>query len=153
MARPMRVSVDGLSELAKIPGWLEDGQREFLGKAADRLADEIAKRAPGGASGSVGRSFRGRTVSDTKAEIVSTHPGAKALERGGRITPKGMGRLSDREIRMKRRSLRFQVGGRTVFVPSVRIGARKYVAKGLRPRSRIVREAYMEAFDTLGPGR
>ena len=135
-----RVSVEGLSELAALPDWLDSGQREFLRKAADRLAESIAEAAPGGTSGRIGRATRGRVLSPTRAEVVVEHPGARALEYGAYIAPK------------RGKTLRFKIGGETVYVRGgVRIKARAYAKRGLRARGRIVRGAFKEAFDELGP--
>lgn len=151
----MKVKIEGLSELAKIPGWLEHGQRQFLDTAAQRVAAKIASGAPGGASGSVGRATKGHAISSTKAEITVNHPGARVLEEGGTIKP-------------KKKALRFVVGGQVVFVRrssrrrqgsagappgAVFIPARRFAKKGLRSRGRIVREAYQEAFDNLAENR
>lgn len=133
------VRVEGLAELAQIPGWLEQAQRRFLAKAGDRLADEIRKRAPGGAAGGIGRGTRSRTLSATSAEITVRHPGAKALEQGAYIEPKRGG------------ALRFVVNGEVVFTRRpVRIAPKRYAARGLRNRSKVVRAAYGDAFNDLG---
>jgi len=132
------VTVQGMEKLSKIPGWLEDGQREFLSKGAGRVADEIAKAAPGGKSGRIGRSVGVDVLSDTKAQIEVRHPAARALERGAYIRPK------------KGKALRFRIGGRVVFTrKGVKIPAFGYAKKGLKNRGRIMRDAYGEAFDDL----
>lgn len=153
--RGLKVKVEGLSELAEIPGWLDDGQRRFLRKAADGIAEKIAEVAPGGKGGSVGRAVKGRTLSATKAEIVVEHPGARVLEEGGVIKPKG-------------KALKFQIGGRTVFVHrssrrrkgsagappgSVFVPGRRFGKKGLRSRHKIVRTAYQDAMGDLRKSR
>lgn len=133
----VRTSIEGLEELSRLPGWIDRGQRRFVERSGERIAEAIAERAPGGKGGSVGRATRSRTLSSTKAEIVVDHPGAKALERGAFIKPK------------RHTKLRFTVGGRTVFPRFVRLKGRGYAAKGLRARRKIVNSEYAKAFDDL----
>lgn len=137
----LKVKVEGLAELAEIPGWLETGQKRFLQKAANGIAEKIAETAPGGKGRSIGRATRANTLSPTKAEVVVDHPGARVLERGGFIQPRG-------------RALKFQAGGRTVFSRrGVRIAPRGFAKKGLRSRHKIVRAAYAEAMGDVSKGR
>lgn len=135
------VSVDGLSELAAIPGWLDDGQRAFLEKASDRLADAVRAKAPGGAHGSIGRDVESRTLSPTTAVVRSKgSKAAKALDQGAYIRAK-------RGV-----AIRFTVGGRVVFIRKPRgsrIKARHFYKAGLRSRGKVVRQAYSEAFSDL----
>lgn len=138
----LKVKVEGLSELAEIPGWLDHGQKRFLEQAADGIAEKIAEVAPGGKSGSIGRATRARTLSPAKAEIVVEHPGARVLERGGFIQPRRGG------------ALKFEAGGRTIFSRrGVRIAPRGFAKKGLRSRHKIVRAAYADAMGDLRKGR
>lgn len=131
------VAVEGLAELAAIPGWLEEGQRKFLELGATRLRDEVARKAPGGARGRAGRDVEAKVLSSTRAVIRSKGwIGAKTLERGATIKPKKKGgalKLSDGRF----------VRGKVV------VKGRGYFKKGLRPRSKIIRQAYSEAFDDL----
>lgn len=136
MAKQFSVSISGLSQLEKVPGGLEKAQREFLDEAADEIADEVGKAAPS-RSGQLARSWKGRTISSTRAVIESHSPYAKAVDRGAYITPK-QGKL-----------LRFNVDGRTIFTKSVRIPASNYTKKGLRKRGPIIRNTYQKHFDEL----
>lgn len=130
------VAVEGLSTLAAIPGWLEAGQRETLDKGAHGIADEIAKKAPGGRFGKAGRDVQVIVHSSTKATIKSRgFAGAKILERGGRIRPK-------KGVALKMHDGRFVRG-------TVVIKGRGYWRKGLRQRSKIIKGAYHDAFGNL----
>ncbi len=129
----LRVRLEGMSELVKIPGGLEDAQRDFVRRSGERLRDSIAERAPGGPAGSVGRSFKTFTAGFTRAIIYSDHPGAKALEKGAYIKP-----------RRKGGALRFRDG--TFTRRPVRIPAKKYAERGLRSRSKIVKEEFRKTF-------
>lgn len=138
------VAVTGLEELAKIPGFLEHGQKILLDHSTKRIAGEIAKRAPGGAGSKAGRDVQALVLTSTTAVIRSRgFAGAKVLERGGYIRSK----------RGPGSAIKF-VGkdGTTVFVRSprgVRIKARAYFRKGLRTRGKIIREAFAEGFHDL----
>lgn len=146
------VHVHGLAELGKIPGWLSGAERHFLAKGVSGVAAEIAKRAPGGPSGSIGRRVEWRTVSPTRAIIRVRHPAARALEKGAFITPKGLRRLRINELRKQRRRLKFVVDGKTVFAPFVRIKGTGYARRGLAQRGRVIRSAYQDAFGNLRGG-
>lgn len=134
----LSVAVDGLDELRRLPGFLDRGQRELLDKGLTGIRDAIALVAPGGPTGRAGRAVKAKTLSSTRGVVGSfDFPGARALERGAFIRPKGT-------------ALRFQVEGRTVFVRrGIRIKARWYHKKGLRGRRRIIRAAYHDAFGNL----
>lgn len=139
----MRVTLEGNLERAnRIPGWIDHAQRRQLERAGDLIEDDVEGKAPGGPGGSIARSVRTRTLSDTRLELVATHPGAKALERGAFI----------RSNRGRGTAIRFEEAGRTVFVRSprgVRLPALGWFKKGLRQRRRRIREAFDEAFDDL----
>lgn len=130
------VSVEGLSELAKIPGFLDRAQRDLLDRAAKGIGAEIAKKAPGGPTGRAGRDVEARAVTSTTAVVRSRgFAGARILERGGTIRPK------------KGRALKL-ADGRFVRGKVV-IKGRGYWRKGLRSRGKIVRQAYHDAFGDL----
>lgn len=133
------VAVDGLAELAAIPGWLDAGQRELLDKGSQRLADSVRAKAPGGRGGKIARDIEARTLSPTTAVVRSKGlPATRALNRGAYIKPK-------RGV-----ALRFTIDGRTVFIRrGVRIKARKFFEAGLRSRGKIIRQVYSEAFGDL----
>jgi hypothetical protein len=137
------VSVTGLEALARIPGFLDRGQRILLERSTTRIAEEIAKRAPGGASSKAGRDVEARVLTSTTAVIRSKgFAGAKVLERGGFIRSK----------RGPGTAIKFQGDDGPVFVRyprGVRIKARGYFRKGLRTRGKIVREAFAEGFHDL----
>lgn len=131
------VAVDGLEQLSRLPGFIDSGQRELLGKAASGIAAEVAKKAPGGAHGRAGRDVQAATLSSTRAVIRSKgFPGAAILERGGAIRPKKKGGA------LKLANGHFVRG-------SVFIRGRGYWRKGLRTRSKVVRQAFHEAFNDL----
>lgn len=130
------VSVKGLSRLEHIPGGIDKAQREFLGEAADRIAEEVADAAPH-KSGRLARSWHGRTLTSTKAEVFSDSPYAKSQDRGAYITAKN------------HKVLRFTAGGEERFARFVRIPATNYTRKGLRKRGTIIRQVFDEKFDQL----
>jgi hypothetical protein len=132
-----KIDIEGLDQLDRLPGQLQRGQRVFMDRLVDRLADDVSRKAPGGAGGSVGRSMRGQAVSDTHGFIESNHPGAKALDRGAYI----VGKNSPKKL------LRFQVNGEVVFARFVRLKPRHYVARGLRTRKATAASVFS---DTLG---
>lgn len=136
------VSVDGLSKLGALPGFIDDAQGELLNKAARRIGDEVRKKAPGGPMGKAARDVEARALTSTTAVVRSRGwKGARILERGGSIRPK------------KGEALRFSVDGKTVFTRGpVHIKGRGYWRKGLRARGKIVRQTYHEAFGSLGRG-
>lgn len=136
LAKSFSVSVQGLSKLENIPGGLDKAQRQFLGEAADEIAQEIGKAAPS-RSGSLARSWRGHTISSTRAVVESNSPYAKSIDRGAYITPK------------KGKFLRFNVNGQERFVKAVRLPATNYTKKGLRKKGSIIRNTYQRAFDQL----
>lgn len=139
----MSVAVDGLDEMRKIPGFIDRGQRILLDRSTQRIRDEIAKRAPGGASGKAGRDVEARTLTSTVAIIRSKgFEGAKALERGAFIRSK----------RGPDTAIRFEGEDGPVFVRAprgIRIKGRGYFKKGLRTRSKHIRQAYHEGFGDL----
>lgn len=145
----VKVKLEGLSELAKIPGFLEQGQRRFLERAGERISDAIAEKAPGGKSGSIGRSAHSITLSPTKVAVIVDHPGAKALEEGATIKPKGKA-LRLRDGRFVHRSSRRRSGSAGTPPGAVFIPPRRYAKSALRRRNKIVREVFSEALDQLG---
>lgn len=143
------VGVEGLERAARIPGLLEIAQRQFVHAACESLAEAIGKSAPGGRTGRVGRTWRGYAITDTAGLLESEHPGAKALDQGAYIVPKGLRNKSFSQIRRMRRYIRFRVEGREIFVPAVRLKPTHYVRRGLRPRRQIVLEQFNRFFGHL----
>jgi hypothetical protein len=137
----VRVSVDVPPELRKLSSEITRRSGRLYDAAAKGMAAEVARRAPGGAGGRVGRSFFSRG-----GDVIPAHPGARALDRGAYITPKGLRGLSGRDLRLQRRRLRFKVDGKTVFAPSVRIPARHYIRQALRKRRSIIDRAFEQVF-------
>lgn len=151
-SKAMSVRVEGGLELAKLPGWLDTGQRALMERAGTRVRDEIRKRAPGGPLGSAGRAVKMKVRTSTTVEIGSStrdFPGARALEKGAYITPKGLRGLTRRELLRQPRRLRITTGGRTTYPVAVRIPAKRYHEKGARTRTKIVKEEYGKAFGDL----
>lgn len=130
------VSVKGLSRLEHIPGGLDRAQREFLGEAADKIAEEVGNAAPH-RTGKLARSWHGRTLSSTKAEVFSDSPYAKSQDRGAYIVAKN------------HKVLRFNLGGQDHFARFVRLPATNYTRKGLRKRGTIIRNTFNQQFDEL----
>lgn len=131
----------GLERFEKIPGWLERGPREALRRTGRKIGDDIAQKAPGGPSGSVGRAVDSRVLTNTTLQITVDHPGAKALEGGAYIVAR-RGRGS---------AIRFNAGGqRFIRAPfGARIPAFEYGKKGLRRRRTRMQEAHDEVFRDL----
>lgn len=135
----MNVRLEGMSKAAQIPGWLEEGQREFVDETGKRLRDSIRSKAPGGDHGEIARSVVYVVINSRRVMIFSLHPGAKAQERGAWIKPRHPGG-----------AIRFEMEGREIFLRGgVRIPATRFATKGLRPRSRIVRETFAEKMSHL----
>lgn len=130
-----RISVNGLEKVNRIPGALDDAQRDFLEKAAEALAAQVGQAAPGGRSGTIGRSFQGRALTNTTALVYSNHPGAKANEVGAYVVP-GRGK----------KAIRFRDGRVRAWA---RIPALHYAKTALRTRSRVVNAVYEREFGHL----
>lgn len=127
------VKIEGLSELAKLPGFLDNAQRELLENGARKVADAIGDAAPK-KSGRLAASWTGRAISSTKAVVQSRSPYAKSQARGAFIRPK------------RGKALRFSDGNVRGFA---RIPATNYDKKGLRKRNQIIQDEYVRAFDDL----
>lgn len=138
------VNVEVSPRLRKLGSEITRRSDRLYETAAKGMAQEVARRAPGGAAGRIGRSFFARDDM-----VISAHPGARALDVGAYITPKGLNKLSATDLRRQRRRLRFEVDGRTVFVPSVRLPGRHYVRQALRKRRSIVDRAFDEVYGDL----
>jgi hypothetical protein len=129
------ITLKGLSEAGKIPGWIDIAQRAMLEQIAEELAEAI-----GEASGSktIAASFRGRALSSTKALVESRGTAfAKARDRGAYITPKG-GKV-----------LRFADGS---FRRVARLTPHNYVKRGMRQRRKIGDAAFARHFGDLKSG-
>lgn len=130
----LNVTVDGLEDLRKLPGMLDEGERKVLDGAAKKIGLSIASAAPGGPTGGIGRSIVTRVMTDTMAVILVTHPGAKPAERGAfRKAAPG-------------HALRFRDGR---FARWSRQRPTRFATVGLRPRSRIIKTEYRRVFDDL----
>lgn len=147
------VKVEGLSNLADAPGWLDHAQRRFLECAVDQLGDEVRKRAPGGPNGQAGRDVEARTLSSTKGIIQSRGwIGAKTLEFGAVIKAPAGGALRLRDGRFIHSSRRRRRGSAGPPPGAVFVPPKGYYRKGLRSRGRVVRAAFQEAFDDISRG-
>jgi hypothetical protein len=129
----MSVNVD-VGDMPKHPGWLDEGQKLFLERSSERLGDSIRENAPGGKNGSIAKLVDDRVLTSTLAQIVVRSPG-HVFEVGAYIRPK-------RGKALKFRDGRFSRG-------AVRIRPTKFATRGLRPRRRIINEAYSEGFRDL----
>lgn len=139
----LKVSVEGNMDRARrIPDWLESGQRRSLERAGELLREDVQAAAPGGEGGSIGESVRAIALSSSRLELVSSHPGAKALEQGAFIrSSRGLGT-----------AIRFNAGGRDVFVRyprGTRLPKLQWFRKGLRRRRKRIEQAFNEAFDRM----
>lgn len=127
----------------EIPAFLQDvderlqrAETLMLEEVAREGAKELAKRAPGGAAGSIGKHAHGLLVGPTESLSVIVHPGAKAQDRGAFIQAKNKKRLKF-----------VTKDGNTVFVRSVRIPATHFVKKAERARGRIVKAAFARSLE------
>lgn len=126
------IKLEGLSEAAKIPDWLDKGQRAMLEEIAERLAEAIGQAS---GSSTIRASFRGRAISSTKAIVESRGTKfAKARDRGAYITPRSG------------KALRFADGS---FRNVARLTAHNYVKKGMRQRRKIGDAAFAAHFGDL----
>ena len=127
------IKLEGLAMLEQtIPNWLEEGQQAFVHEIGGKLADAVHDASP---KGSI--PFKGEALDSNTVRIYSVHPGAKALDQGAYIKAKG-------------KRLKFEIGGRLIFMRAVRLPARKYTKKGLRKRNSIVQTEFERAFGHLG---
>jgi hypothetical protein len=144
--------LEGLSEAARIDGWIETAQQRMLEEGCQRLAGEV-RSAVRSRSGRLAASWTGRALSSTHGVVETVGVRyARASVRGNYITPKS------------KRVLRFTVGGRVVFARFVRyaagsyIGRRgdrrnTYVTRAMRRRNRVMAEVFQKHFDNLGGNR
>lgn len=115
---------------------LEEAETRFLHRSAEGMARALARAAPGGESGRIGRSFRAKPPLDREAHAVSDHPAARALDKGATIRPR------------HGRFLRFQnAEGRFVFVREVTLEGAGYVQRALATSPAITQEAFEETHD------
>lgn len=141
MARPrtsFAIQINGLDGLERTAGDVGVRQRRFLDRTVTELASNIADKAPGGPTRSVGRSIYHKVLTDTVAAVGSNHPGAKALDRGAYIAP-----------RPGRKAIKFEVDGQDVFATFVRLPARRYFARGLRTRNQVAAREWERAMSSL----
>jgi hypothetical protein len=134
------VQVKVPASLDRLPETLARRQPVFLKKLADGVAEEIATQAPGGPAGKIGRSWRGELLSADEAQVVSSQPGAKALDVGAYIHPRHAGRGNRRPV------IKFD----GVYRPYARIPARHYVRKALARRRRRIDAAFSATYHDLG---
>lgn len=146
-----------LSASVEIPPALEHldervarAEQLLLEYAAEDGARELAKQAPGGPGGAIGRTAHPKIVSSSESQSVVTHPGAGALDKGAFITPRGLKGKSMAELRRQKKRLKFTVDGKVVFAPFVRLKPRRFVRKAERARGRIIRDAAQRAFEREG---
>ncbi len=129
----MDIKIEGVKKLSEdIPHNLKTGQREFVRKFADAMAQEITKASPKGHI-----LWTGEVKGKDSAVMSSKHPGAKALDKGAYIAAK------------KGKSLRFSSGGREAFPKFVRLPARHYTRKALRSRNRIATKLWKQFVDGI----
>lgn len=132
------IVVEGLDKLEHLDGDLRSRQTVFLDRTVKHLARNIAEKAPGGPSRSVGRSIYGRVLTDTVGAVGSDHPGAKALDRGAYIAPKH-----------GQKAVRWFKDGQPQFAKYVKLPARRYFARGLRTRNQVAAAEFNRTMDGL----
>jgi hypothetical protein len=128
------VEIDGLERLLKEPVMSEPARRSFVDRGMKILAKNVAAAAPGGPDGSLGRSIYGYALSADRGIVGSTHPGAKALDRGAFITPRSG------------KAIRFEIDGQPVFARYVRLKARRYFRKGLENAGQVLQQEFNRMF-------
>lgn len=62
------VSIKGLAELERIPGWLDEAQKEFLHGAVVRIGKAVGDAAPK-KSGKLEASWKGEATSSTTGRV------------------------------------------------------------------------------------
>jgi hypothetical protein len=135
------ISVSSSPDLLKLGAKFEGRKNRLLDEAAAGMTVEVAKRAPGGPGGKIGRSFHSIGPS-----VVSAHPGAKALEYGAFVQAKRRQTRTGRPA-----AIRFQGSSGPVYRRFVRIPAKHYVRKALGKRRAVidaaVRKVYADVLD------
>ncbi len=132
---PYDVQIKGIDDLLALSTELERAESQFLSRLSDGLAASITKASPKGHI-----EWKGEVRGKNEAAVYSSHPGAKALDRGAFIQPKGHPRL------------RFSSQGREIFPKFIRLPARHYVRKGLRSRSSIATKLWNELIGDINHG-
>lgn len=112
---PYEVKINGIKDLMDLGDEVKDAERKFLHRYSDDLAQSITKKSPKGHI-----PWTAVPNSTNTALVASSHPGAKALDKGAYMAPKGHPRL------------KFVVQGREVFPKFIRLAPRHYVRKGMR---------------------
>jgi hypothetical protein len=132
------VSVRGMDDIRKIPGWIEYGQARFVADFAGRQARVIAEVGPQGETHRLEEGWRGEAFSSTKARVFTNVKYAKAQDRGAFIQAKP-GHV-----------LRFPgADGEWAFARFVRIKPKHYIDKALKQRRRLAEEAFRDNMGNL----
>jgi hypothetical protein len=124
VASGLSFDIKGLEQLLAVPKKLKIGQKAFVDNVTKDVAEAIQKASPKGAI-----PFQGKGLSDNQGLVWSDHPGAKALDKGAFIKPKG-------------KVLKFRDGG--FSSRPVRLKARKYVRRGLFKKRIILERRFRE---------
>jgi hypothetical protein len=139
---PLSVKVEVSPKLLGLANELQKRTPRLYAEAAKGMRDEVARKAPGGPAGKIGRSFRA-----VGPLVVSSSPAAHALEGGAYIKAKNNRRTTGG----RRGVIRFQGDDGPVYRMGVKIPAKHYVRKALVRRKSIIDKAVRKVYgDLLG---
>jgi hypothetical protein len=130
VAKTISITVKGMAELNRIPGFLDGGARRTVERGTKKIAKSVGDAAPH-RSGALALSWQGVALTSNVGRVWSSSKYAAKIDRGAYVRARGG------------RALRF--GGE--FRQWVRFAPHPYVKKGLRPRARIMREAFAAAME------
>ena len=134
----MKVRVEGMQRLERIPAGLERARRRMMDLTVERLVDSVRAKAPGSPGGTVGRDVVGVVVSETRGEINVGEIG-KAHQGGAYIRSK----------RGPGTAIKTSQGRFIRFPRGARLPATKFITKGLRRRRSIMQQAFDEAYGEI----
>lgn len=119
-------------------------------RSANQLRRNVQRVSPGGPRGRIGSTVYGIVIGERQIEVGVVHPGARALNYGAYITPKGLSKLPYRELVRQKRRLKFEINGKVIFAPLVRYKGTHYFERGLVSLTRVIDEEWRRAFNDLG---
>jgi hypothetical protein len=136
----LSVKVEVSPKLLGLSREIQGRERKLYEEAAKGMRNEVARVAPGGAAGKIGRTFRARGPL-----VVSRSPAAHALDAGAYIKAKG-----NRRTKSGRRGvIRFQGTDGPVYRLGVKISAKHYVRKALVHRKSVIDKAVRKVYGDL----